>query len=62
MTDADLLPLLEKHLGLRARRDDTVINPKTSHFTDLQRYRDLAAAIEARSRQPAYSATDPRRK
>jgi hypothetical protein len=52
-TDAELLPLIEKHLGLKPRRDDTVIDPRTGRFHDAQRYRDFAADILAKLGPPA---------
>jgi hypothetical protein len=53
-TDAELLCLMEAHLGLKPRRDDTVIDPHTGRFTDAQRYRDFARAVLARwGAQPA---------
>lgn len=52
-TDAALLPLIEKHLGLKPRRDDTVIDPRTGRFHDAQRYRDFAADILAKLGTPA---------
>jgi hypothetical protein len=52
-TDAELLPLIEKHLGLKPRRDDTVINPRTGRFHDVQRYRDFARAVLAKWGTPA---------
>lgn len=58
VTDAELLPLLEYHLGLRSRRDDTVIND-AGRFTDVQRYRDFAAGILAASRAPVASPAEP---
>ena len=47
-TDDELLALIEKHLGLKPRRDDTVIDPRTGRFHDVQRYRDLKADILAK--------------
>ena len=47
-TDAELLCLIEAHLGLKPRRDDTVIDPRTGRFTDAQRYRDFARAVLAK--------------
>ena len=47
-TDAELLALIEKHLGFKPRRDDTVIDPRTGRFHDVQRYRDLKADILAK--------------
>jgi hypothetical protein len=44
-TDAEMLALIEKHLGLKPRRDDTVIDPRTGRFHDVQRYRDFAREI-----------------
>ncbi len=57
-TDAELLCLIEAHLGLKPRRDDTVIDPRTGRFTDAQRYRDFARAVLARwGAQPAPAAS-----
>ena len=47
-TDAELLALIEKHLGFKPRRDDTVIDPRTGRFHDVQRYRDMKADILAK--------------
>ena len=47
-TDDELLALIEKHLGLKPRRDDTVIDPRTGRFHDVQRYRDMKADILAK--------------
>lgn len=51
-TDAELLALIEKHLGLKPRRDDTVIDPRTGRFHDVQRYRDLRDDILAKFGTP----------
>lgn len=47
-TDAEMFALVEEHLGLEQRRDDTVINRRTGHYHDAQRYRDLFAAVLAK--------------
>lgn len=47
-TDAELLALIEKHLGFKPRRDDTVSDPRTGRFHDVQRYRDMKADILAK--------------
>ena len=47
-TDAEIVALIEKHLGLKPRRDDTVIDPRTGRFHDVQRYRDFARAVLAK--------------
>ena len=51
-TDAEIVALIEKHLGLKPRRDDTVIDPRTGRFHDVQRYRDFARAVLAHWGQP----------
>ena len=58
-TDDELLALIEKHLGLKPRRDDTVIDPRTGRFHDVQRYRDLKADILAKWRTPPAVAGEP---
>ena len=52
-TDAELLTLIEAHLGLKPRRDDTVIDQRTGRFHDVQRYRDFARAVLQRWGQPS---------
>ena len=51
-SDAVLFPLIEKHFGLVPRRDDTVIDRRTGHFHDAQRYRDFAADVLSACAQP----------
>ena len=58
-TDDELLALIEKHLGLKPRRDDTVIDPRTGRFHDVQRYRDLKADILAEWGTPAVAKWAP---
>ena len=58
-TDDELLVLIEKHLGLKPRRDDTVIDPRTGRFHDVQRYRDLKADILAKWGTPAVAKWAP---
>ena len=58
-TDDELLALIEKHLGLKPRRDDTVIDPRTGRFHDVQRYRDLKADILAKWGTPAVAKWAP---
>ena len=58
-TDDELLALIEKHLGLKPRRDDTVIDPRTGRFHDVQRYRDLKADILAKWGTPPAVAGEP---
>ena len=58
-TDMELLALIEKHLGFKPRRDDTVINPRTGQFHDVQRYRDLKADILAKWGTPPAVAGEP---
>jgi hypothetical protein len=41
LTDEQKYALIEKHLGLKKRRDNTVIDPWTGRYTDAQRYFDL---------------------
>ena len=52
-TDAVLFALIEKHLGLKPRRDDTVIDPRTGRFHGVQRYRDFTHAVLAHWGQPS---------
>lgn len=58
-TDAVLLALIEKHLGFKPRRDDTVIDPRTGRFHDVQRYRDMKADILAKWGTPPAVAGEP---
>lgn len=58
-TDAELLALIEKHLGFKPRRDDTVIDPRTGRFHDVQRYRDMKADILAKWGTPPAVAGEP---
>lgn len=58
-TDAELLALIEKHLGLKPRRDDMVIDPRTGRFHDVQRYRDMKADILAKWGTPPAVAGEP---
>ena len=58
-TDAELLTLIEKHLGLKPRRDDTVIDQGAGRFHDVQRYRDLKADILAKWGTPPAVAGEP---
>ena len=58
-TDMELLALIDKHLGLKPRRDDTVIDPRTGRFHDVQRYRDLKADILAKWGTPPAVAGEP---
>lgn len=58
-TDAELLALIEKHLGFKPRRDDTVIDPRTGRFHDVQRYRDMKADILAKWGTPPAVAGQP---
>ena len=57
--DVELLALIEKHLGFKPRRDDTVIDPRTGQFHDVQRYRDLKADILAKWGTPPAVAGEP---
>jgi hypothetical protein len=41
LTDKEKYALIQKHLGLEKRRDNTVIDRQTGRFTDAQRYIDL---------------------
>ena len=52
-TDAEIVALIEKHLGLKPRRDDTVIDRRTGLFHDVQRYRDFVHAVLAKWGQPS---------
>lgn len=45
LSDSQLYGLLHEHLGLNQRQDDTVIDPMTGRFTDVQRYRDFVAGV-----------------
>lgn len=58
-TDTELLALIEKHLGFKPRRDDTVIDPRTGRFHDVQRYRDMKADILAKWGTPPAVAGEP---
>ena len=58
-TDAELIALIEKHLGLKPRRDDTVIDPRTGRFHDVQRYRDMSAEILAKWGTPPAVVGEP---
>lgn len=58
-TDAELLALIEKHLGFKPRRDDMVIDPRTGRFHDVQRYRDMKADILAEWGTPAVAKWAP---
>lgn len=58
-TDAELLALIEKHLGFKPRRDDTVIDPRTGRFHDVQRYRDMKADILAKWGTPQPVVREP---
>ena len=58
-TDMELLALIDKHLGFKPRRDDTVIDPRTGRFHDVQRYRDLKADILAKWGTPPAVAGEP---
>lgn len=58
-TDAELLALIKKHLGFKPRRDDTVIDPRTGRFHDVQRYRDMKADILAKWGTPPAVAGEP---
>lgn len=58
-TDAELLALIEKHLGFKPRRDDMVIDPRTGRSHDVQRYRDLKADILAEWGTPAVAKWAP---
>ena len=58
-TDAEIVALIEKHLGLKPRRDDTVIDPRTGRFHDVQRYRDFARAVLARWGSPQPVVREP---
>jgi hypothetical protein len=41
LTNEEKYALIQKHLGLEKRRDNTVIDRQTGRFTDAQRYFNL---------------------
>lgn len=45
--DEFLLSMIDIHFEMKPRRDDTVIDPRTGRFHDVQRYRDFAKDVLA---------------